>query len=319
MFAALPSGADTLSLKNGDRLTGTAVTMVAGVLTFDTDYAGPLTVDWEEVEALALDKPTRVVLDDGREWRLRRLPAEGIQIEEVTALAPPPPAPAPPVRWEGRADFGYAEATGNRDAKLGTLTVLAQRRHPGRWALSLLFDAARADSEGEETANRARVEGKFDRNTGDHNYRYLLLGAGYDRVRDIDLRTELGVGIGRTLADTDRHFLAAEVGVSYVRDALSTDEMQDDAKLRLGESWRCHLARRTSLQQSLALLSALDEVQDYTAEFVLALTHQMNNRLALTSKIVNSYDSRPALGTERSDLTFSTQLGMTFGGVPVNP
>jgi putative salt-induced outer membrane protein YdiY len=73
------------------------------------------------------------------------------------------------------------------------------------------------------------------------------------------------------------------------------------------------LGSRSELRQSLAVLAAANELGDLTGELVLALTHRLNHRLALTTKFVNAYDSRPAEGTERADYTLTTQVGFAFG------
>ena len=304
------AAADVVVVSNGDWLTGTVVTMGDGELLLETEYAGAVLVDWDEVRRVVLDEALPVLLSDGSEVEIRELPTLEIALTEVVAVAPPPPAP---IRWRGRVDFGWANASGNRNIDLGTLTAFAERVDPDRYRLSVLLDAAKGSSEGEETANRARAEGKYDRRAGGSNYRYYLAGLGYDRVRSIDSRLELGTGVGRTMIDEPGHLLMAEVGASYVRDDFSEGETQSDAKVRVGEVWQRQLGGGTGMRQSLSLLAAADEWGDYTAEFVLALTHRLSEGLALTSRIVNSYDSRPAPGTERSDFTFATQLGVTFG------
>ena len=44
-------------LKNGDRLTGTAVKLDGGKLTFKTAYADPIAIAWDQVANLKVDKP----------------------------------------------------------------------------------------------------------------------------------------------------------------------------------------------------------------------------------------------------------------------
>ena len=312
LAACSPGGAaDLVVMRNGSRLTGDAVSMGGGVLMLETDYAGAIELDWSAVEGLRLGEALPVLLADGSARDMDELPARGVSLADVVAIAPPPP---PQVRWAGRVDFGYGLTQGNRDSALGTLTIMAERKRPGEYRLSALLDAARGESEGETTANRARVEGKYDRTRGARGYRYLLAGAGFDRVRSIDLRAEVGAGLGRTLLDSERGRLTAEVGASYVRDDFADGTTEGDAKLRVGETWRRPLGASAELVQSMAALSALDELGDYTAEFMLGITHRLNDEMALTSKLVGSYESRPAPGTERADYTVTTQLGLAFGG-----
>lgn len=304
------ANADTVTMSNGDRLSGTVVTMQQGSLLLNTDYAGEVQVDWSQVRELALDEPLPVRLAGGAELELDRLPAPEAELADVVAIAPPPP---PPVRWQGRVDFGHAQTSGNKDADLGTLTAFGERKQEGSFRLSLLFDAAQGTSEGEETASRARLQAKYDRSASAHHYRYYLAGVGYDKVRDLDLRAEVGTGLGRVLIDKPGNLLTAEVGASFVRDEFTDGPTESDAKLRLGQAWRLGVGKRSELLQSLAVLAAANELGDLTGELVLALTHRLNDRLALTTKFVNAYDSRPAEGTERADYTLTTQVGFAFG------
>ena len=60
---ALPVCADTLWLKNGDRLSGTLQSLDGGRLLFETAYAGLLSVRQEQVASLQSERPLLVQLD----------------------------------------------------------------------------------------------------------------------------------------------------------------------------------------------------------------------------------------------------------------
>ncbi len=305
--------ADTLAMSNGDRLSGTLVTMTEGTVILETEYAGEIAVEWAAVREVTLDRPLPAVLKDGSEMEVRRLPADGVGLADVVAVAPPAPPPPRPPRWKGRVDFGYAQTGGNSSSSLGTLTAFAERAGPPGSRLALFFDTAQGVTEGEETANRARLQGKYDRASSDLSYRYYLGSIGYDKVRDSDRRVELGYGIGRPLIDRPGNLLAAEVGLAYVAEEFGTGDSESDAKLRVGESWLRQLGAEAELRQSLAVLSALGDLADLASEFVLALTQPLSSRLAFTTKLVNTYDSRPVEGTKRSDYTLTAQIGLAFG------
>src|ERR1039458_203060 len=57
--------ADTVVLKNGDRLTGTAVKLEGGKLTFKTAYADAIAIAWDQVSNLKVDKPLVLPQDKG--------------------------------------------------------------------------------------------------------------------------------------------------------------------------------------------------------------------------------------------------------------
>jgi hypothetical protein len=58
------SGADTLVLKNGDRLTGTISDSDGKQVTLKTDYAGEIKVQWAAVKDMTSEKPLYVVTPD---------------------------------------------------------------------------------------------------------------------------------------------------------------------------------------------------------------------------------------------------------------
>ena len=65
LFAGLPLHADVVVLKNGDRLTGTAVKLEGGKLSFKTTYADVVAISWDEVSTLTTVQP--LVLPNGKQ------------------------------------------------------------------------------------------------------------------------------------------------------------------------------------------------------------------------------------------------------------
>src|SRR5579884_1565268 len=67
---ALVSGlallADQVTLKNGDRLTGTVVKMDGSKLTFKTEMAGDVSIDWKNVTELTSKSKVYVGLKKGQ-------------------------------------------------------------------------------------------------------------------------------------------------------------------------------------------------------------------------------------------------------------
>src|ERR1700740_3177620 len=61
---ACATSADTLVLKNGDHLTGTIESSDAKEVTFKTDYAGEIKVQWSAVKETTTEKPLYVVKKD---------------------------------------------------------------------------------------------------------------------------------------------------------------------------------------------------------------------------------------------------------------
>ena len=58
--------ADQVTVKNGDRITGSIVKKDAKTLTIKSEIFGSVTVPWDQVQAVVADQPIHVVLSDGR-------------------------------------------------------------------------------------------------------------------------------------------------------------------------------------------------------------------------------------------------------------
>src|SRR5438270_11280005 len=66
VVAAVPALADQVSLRNGDRLTGTIVQSDGKTLVLHTEYAGDLTVKWDSVKGIESSEALRVQLPNGK-------------------------------------------------------------------------------------------------------------------------------------------------------------------------------------------------------------------------------------------------------------
>src|SRR4249919_1054480 len=102
MFGGVPRAwADEVRLKNGDRVTGTVVSLQKGVMKFDTGH-GTLEVAWADVTAVTIDMPiiltvagqpaetvATLSLADGQ---IVVRPGVTVAATEVVTLARPAPA-----------------------------------------------------------------------------------------------------------------------------------------------------------------------------------------------------------------------------------
>ena len=66
VFGSAAAYADQISLKNGDRLTGTIVKSDGKTLLLHTDYAGDVSLSWDAVQAVDSKQPLHIELRDGK-------------------------------------------------------------------------------------------------------------------------------------------------------------------------------------------------------------------------------------------------------------
>src|SRR3954452_24073609 len=66
VVAAVPALADQVSLRNGDRLSGTIVQADGKTLVLHTEYAGDITLKWDSVKGIEGSGPLGVELPNGK-------------------------------------------------------------------------------------------------------------------------------------------------------------------------------------------------------------------------------------------------------------
>jgi hypothetical protein len=142
--------ADTVVLKNGDRLTGTAIKLDGGKLTFKTAYADAILIAWEQVTSLTTNQP--LVLPEAKKnltvTAIERSDA-GLTVTTPTGPATLPAAAVTVLRtpadqkeyeaslhpnwahaWAGTANLSLALARGNSDtATFGAGFAAARATH----------------------------------------------------------------------------------------------------------------------------------------------------------------------------------------------
>ncbi len=63
---AVQATADTIKLKNGDRLTGTIIKSDEKALVIKTEYAGPVTVNWDAIQDVESNQELNVFSKGGQ-------------------------------------------------------------------------------------------------------------------------------------------------------------------------------------------------------------------------------------------------------------
>ncbi len=220
--------ADTVTMRNGDRLSGRVVGLDGTSLKLRTEYAGEIVIALERIERLETDEPVTLVLKD--DVRLSGLLAAR---EGELSIAPAPQAPAVPVaparvssveqgivpvsswNYSGRIALGASDSSGNSDVTRANLdSELIARR--GRNRVTAGLRGAYAQDSGEDTEGHASANAKYDRFLSEKWYAYANSTLEYDPFRDLRLRATAGVGSGYQFLDGPRTELSVEGGLDYV-------------------------------------------------------------------------------------------------------
>ena len=226
LFApAALQAADTVTLTNGDRMTGSVTQLAGGKLTVHTDYAGDVVVDFGKVSSVKMDKPV-VLSQETRKGKKIDIHKEqitsiersgaGFTVTTPTGTEALPAASVTTVRnagdqqayeaslnpnwlhaWTGSANVSFALARGNSNTTtVGTGMTLVR---PTRTDKTSLYYSEIYTHDGilnETTAEHQAAGARYDHNINPKLFAFGTTDFATDALQFLDLRSVLGGGFG---------------------------------------------------------------------------------------------------------------------------
>jgi putative salt-induced outer membrane protein len=259
---------------------------------------------------------------------LSRAEAQGATGTELAgsawiALLATPPAPsrssspaagkagAAQKRWTGEANLGTDLSFGTKN------TQLFYGRLKGTYAESKFRNAidymfTYGETEGELSANRMDGSMKTDWGITPKFYIYNLGGAGYDEIRKIDRKYELGPGVGYELFRLKRFQLSVEGGVNYQVEDRSTSGNVERFYYRLANLLTWQITPRLTWDEKFEFFPRVQEVEQYRFRLETNLRYTLMGNIALLVTLLDQYDTQPARDVERNDLQIRSSIGVKF-------
>lgn len=333
--AAIAS-ADTLILKNGDHLTGTVVKSDGKQITFKTEYAGEINVQWSAVKELATDKPLYVTTPD-KKTVAGTVTTDGTDLVVATTNAGAVHVPLASVttvrseaeektfehsqhpglleNWKGGANVGFALARGNSDTTNLSIGMTANRTtlHDKLLAYaSSIYASNNTPGNNGVTANDIRGGARYDRN---FSAKLFAFGSGdyeYNELQDLNLRSIYSGGIGWNAIKRDTTSLDLLGGANYTRETYSTGEQRNLAGITIGDDFMHKLGKSTVLTQQLYIYPDLTNTGQYRAALDLGVVTKIKRWLGWQTTASDRYLSDPIPGTKSNDLIITTGLNFTF-------
>jgi len=220
-FAALMK-ADQVTLKNGDRLTGTIIKTDddTKTLLIKTELAGDVTVQWDAVTGIVSSQPLHLTLSDGRVVVGKVTTADG-KLEVATKDAGEVPAEHASIKavrndqeqaeydrlqhprlldyWGGLFDLGLNVTRGNSATSALSIAGKAARVVPKN-KLSLYYTQIYAKDSNQDpaatTANAIHAGIRYEFNLNPKIYLFTFTDFDSDALQNLDLRNVLGGGLG---------------------------------------------------------------------------------------------------------------------------
>jgi len=313
--------ADTVNLKNGDKLTGTVGAIAGGEMAFESPVFGKVKLKMADVDSFSLDAPVPARLNAGGP----RPEVTGGGADTFTSAAGEIPSGDvkilnPPAQtWTGAIVATFAVARGNTNTldagvDIGTSLRRDDEQHNDRFFFGGEYNLGTngTGSTSVTTTDNWLGEGKYDKFVSEKLYLFANLKIEHDRIAQLNYRLTPSVGVGyQWIESPDRNF-NTEAGVAYVYEDYTTSGEEDSISLRLAYHYDNKLAENLILFHNVEYLPAFEDPSDFLLKTDIGLRTLFTAHFFGEFKFQWDHDSTPANGQSSNDLKYVVGLGYTF-------
>ena len=343
LFASLGASvlsADQVTLKNGDRLSGTVVNADGKNLVLKSEFAGTVTITWDAVSAVSTTEPVYVGLSDGQTVVGTVATTDG-KFNMTTQAAGVVSAAKDSVRsirnkaeqaayesdieryrnprlvdlWAGTLDLGYAASAGNASTQSFTLSANASRS-TSRDKITVYYTSLFADN---KVAGTRVTSANFKRGGIAYNLnltkRLFVFGSTdleTDQFQNLNLRFVPAGGFGFHAIATSKTQFDVFGGASANREFFAGGLNRTSAEVLIGESLSHKFTASTSIQEKLTFFPNVSATGNYRANFdttaVTVIRKWMSWQFTFSDRLL----SDPVPGRKKNDLLVSTGLRLSF-------
>jgi putative salt-induced outer membrane protein len=340
IFFASCGFADQVTMKNGDRLSGSIVKYDGKNLVLKSEFAGAVTIAWDAVTAVTSTAPLHVGLKDGQVV-VGTVTTTNEKLEIATQNAGTVTAARETVQsirskdeqaayeaeieryrnprltdlWAGFVDFGFASAQGN--SKTSSLNVGANAsRATSRDKITVNFTSLYASNSTTGTslvtANAIRGGINYSLNLTPKLFAFGNLDMEFDEFQDLDLRFAPGGGFGYHALKTEKASFDLFGGAVLDREFFSTGLNRTSGEAQLGEEYVRKLSASSSFREKLVFFPNVTNTGNYRMNFDTSLVTSIRKWLAWQVTFSDRYLSNPVGDRKKNDVLFSTGFRLTF-------
>jgi len=338
--------ADQVTLKNGDRLTGTVVKSDGKTLVIHTDAAGDVELKFDAIQDIKTDAELHVSLKGGK-TAVGPVTTTDDKVEIATKNSGTVEAPKGDVTlirndaeqaaydkslhpglmhgWNGGANVGFSVARGNSETE--NLALAFNAVHPTLNDKITLYATSINTTNNlaspSTVANLNQGGFRYDRNI---NPRLFWFGSGdfmSNALQFLDLRQVYSGGFGFHAKNNDRTILDFLGGLNYTHETYSNGTLISPGvyesygktnrfvALTLGEELNQKLGKSTVLTQNVDFYPDLQQ-SEYRFTFNVGTVTKLNKWFGWQNQFGDIYVSNPPTAAKKNDVLFTTGLNISF-------
>jgi len=348
---SLAGFADQVTLKNGDRLTGTVVKSDGKTLVLHTEFAGDVTIQFAAIVGMSTEKDLHVSTSDKKtvvgpvttsDGKLEvatktggtvEVPKESVAVirnDAEEAAFEKTQHPSLLRGWNGGANVGFSLARGN--SKTENLALAFNAAHPTvHDKITLYASSVYTTNQLASPSTVANLEQgglRYDRNVTPRLFGFVGADFMSNALQFLDLRGVYGGGLGYHAIKSSSTVLDLFAGGNYTHETYSNGpevtpvttpptfasygKTNRFGALTLGEELAQHLGKTTVLTQKLYFYPDLSNTGQYRGTFDLGTVTKISKWLGWQNAFSDIYVSNPPATAKKNDVIFTTGLNFSF-------
>ena len=329
LFAAANVVAQTVSLelKTGDRITGRIISETTNRVVLSNAWSREMVIPLAEISKRTAVPAMNSAVAGGAVATNSPVKTNAVALAKAVAATNAFFTSPLLKNWHGDiqvgADLTFSER--NREVYNAKAKVIYAKN---RFKTVFDYDATYGRSEVDEIvtvngvttkqlvtrtdANRMNGGVKTDFDLTKKWYVYNLASMGYDEIRKIDLRYEIGPGVGYHLIQRTNFFLNTESGANYQREDRADGTTSSTFFFRLAENVAWKITPRLSWDEKFEYMPRVEDVSEFRMRFETNIRYAMLQNVFVNLSLVDLYDSQPANGVTQNDLQVRASLGVKF-------
>jgi len=328
-----------VTLKNGDRLTGSIVSLTDKKLTVHTDYAGDVTIDWAAVTQFTSDQ-TMVVTKSNKQVVTGTVNTEdsNVVVGTTSGTQTIPQSDVAVIRsqadqaayekslhpslledWTGGGNFGFALARGNSDTTNLALGFNADRKTTtDEWNIvaASLYTTSTASNVTTTTANTFGGSLTYSHNIIPRLFGFGMFSGLYDDLQGLNERLSPNGGLGYHVIASKTTTLDVLGGIGYTYENYVDGTINNYIDATIGEILTHSFTANTTMTENLYFYPYLNDGGNYRGVGNFGLASKFYKALTWNLNFNDIYNSKPIPGKKDNDLILTTGLGISFGAKP---
>ena len=341
LLLAAQLSADQVTLKNGDRLSGSIVNSDGKTLTLKSEFAGEVKIQWDAIEEITSTQQLYLTGKDGQVLVGKVSTSDGLfhvqtansgEVSVAKAEVSTVRSKDQQTAYEGQidrlehpkltdfwgtaVDTGLAIARGNTETFTFNLSGKAVRATE-KDKITVNFLSLYSDNSvaGKSVTTASMVDGgtRYDLNVTDKWFGFGQIDLYHDRFQELDLRVTPNGGVGYHAIKTKTTIFDLSAGGSLDAEYFTGGLSHTYGEILLGEAFSHKFSKITTLTENLQLFPNVSDAGQFRSVFNLGINTQLTKILSWQISFVNLYLSNPPAGVKTTDGVLTTGLRFTFG------